>query len=130
MYISVHVLMSTSQPIPIPINPPTNVQAVLGSERAKISWQPPYLLAEQGRGAWQNWFYELEIKNDYSGETIHQIGISELTQSVFNLKEKSNYSIKATAYTSAGKSLWSKEFKGQTLRSETEIIFIFKITTC
>ncbi|XP_043482361.1 proto-oncogene tyrosine-protein kinase ROS isoform X2 [Leptopilina heterotoma] len=118
MYLSVHALMSTSQPIPVPVNPPTNVQAILGSERAKISWQAPYLLAEQGRGAWQNWMYELEIKDDFSGETIHQIGISDLTQSIFNLKEKSNYSIKAAAYSIAGKSPWSKEFKGQTLRDE------------
>lgn len=117
MYLSVHALMSASQPIPVPVNPPTNVQAILGSERAKVSWQAPYLLAEQGRGAWQNWMYELEIKDNSSGETIHQIGISDLTQSIFNLKEKSNYSIKAAAYTIAGKSPWSKEFKGQTLRS-------------
>nr|XP_034172666.1 proto-oncogene tyrosine-protein kinase ROS isoform X4 [Osmia lignaria] len=115
-FISVNVLMDASQPIPVPVNPPTGVQAVLGVERAKVSWQAPHLLGGQGKGAWQNWSYELEIKDESTGETIHQKDIAGSSHTVHNLREKSEYSIKAAAYTSAGRGPWSTEFRGRTLR--------------
>lgn len=108
--------MNASQPVPVPVNPPTGVQAVLGAERAKVSWQAPHLLGGQGKGAWQNWSYELEIKDESTGETIHQKGIPGSSHTVHNLRERSEYSIKAAAYTSAGRGPWSTEFRGRTLR--------------
>ncbi|XP_018353318.1 PREDICTED: proto-oncogene tyrosine-protein kinase ROS isoform X2 [Trachymyrmex septentrionalis] len=116
-FVSVTVLMNASQPVPVPVNPPTGVQAVLGAERAKVSWQAPHLLGGQGKGAWQNWSYELEIKDESTGETIHQKGIAGSSHTVHNLRERSEYSIKAAAYTSAGRGPWSTEFRGQTLRN-------------
>lgn len=115
-FVSVNVLMDASQPVPVPVNPPTGVQAVLGVERAKVSWQAPHLLGGQGKGAWQNWSYELEIKDESTGETIHQKDIASSSHTVHNLREKSEYSIKAAAYTSAGRGPWSTEFRGRTLR--------------
>ncbi|XP_006622853.1 proto-oncogene tyrosine-protein kinase ROS isoform X3 [Apis dorsata] len=115
-FVSVNVLMDASQPVPVPVNPPTGVQAVLGVERAKVSWQAPHLLGGQGKGAWQNWSYELEIKDESTGETIHQKDIAGSSYTVHNLREKSEYSIKAAAYTSAGRGPWSTEFRGRTLR--------------
>ncbi|XP_016769860.2 proto-oncogene tyrosine-protein kinase ROS isoform X5 [Apis mellifera] len=115
-FVSVNVLMNASQPVPVPVNPPTGVQAVLGVERAKVSWQAPHLLGGQGKGAWQNWSYELEIKDESTGETIHQKDIAGSSHTVHNLREKSEYSIKAAAYTSAGRGPWSTEFRGRTLR--------------
>ena len=47
-FVSVSVNLPTSQPMPIPVNPPTNVQAILGAELAKTSWQMPHLLGGQG----------------------------------------------------------------------------------
>ncbi|XP_071649102.1 proto-oncogene tyrosine-protein kinase ROS isoform X3 [Temnothorax longispinosus] len=116
-FVSVTVLMNASQPVPVPVNPPTGVQAVLGAERAKVSWQAPHLLGGQGKGAWQNWSYELEIKDESTGETIHQKGIAGSSHTVHNLRERSEYSIKAAAYTSAGRGPWSTEFRGRTLRN-------------
>ncbi|XP_076645581.1 receptor protein-tyrosine kinase sevenless isoform X2 [Halictus rubicundus] len=115
-FVSVNVLMDASQPVPVPVNPPTGVQAVLGVERAKVSWQAPHLLGGQGKGAWQNWSYELEIKDESTGETIHQKDIAGSSHTVHHLREKSEYSIKAAAYTSAGRGPWSTEFRGRTLR--------------
>ncbi|XP_011346152.2 proto-oncogene tyrosine-protein kinase ROS isoform X2 [Ooceraea biroi] len=115
-FISVSVLMNASQPIPVPVNPPTGVQAVLGAERAKVSWQAPHLLGGQGKGAWQNWSYELEIKDESTSETIHQKDVAGSSHTVHNLRERSEYSIKAAAYTSAGRGPWSTEFRGRTLR--------------
>ncbi|XP_076667958.1 receptor protein-tyrosine kinase sevenless isoform X2 [Andrena cerasifolii] len=115
-FVSVNVLMDASQPVPVPVNPPTGVQAVLGVERAKVSWQAPHLLGGQGKGAWQNWSYELEMKDESTGETIHQKDIAGSSHTVHNLREKSEYSIKAAAYTSAGRGPWSTEFRGRTLR--------------
>lgn len=108
--------MDANQPVPVPVNPPTGVQAVLGSERAKVSWQAPHLLGGQGKGAWQNWSYELEIKDESNGETVNQKMISGSSHTVHNLRERSEYSIKAAAYTSSGRGPWSTEFRGQTLK--------------
>ncbi|XP_015176489.1 PREDICTED: proto-oncogene tyrosine-protein kinase ROS isoform X2 [Polistes dominula] len=116
-FVSVNVLMDASQPVPVPVNPPTGVQAVLGAERAKVSWQVPHLLGGQGKGAWQNWSYELEIKDESTGETIRQNEIAGSSHTVYNLREKSKYSIKAAAYTTAGRGPWSTEFRGRTLRN-------------
>ncbi|XP_014482097.1 PREDICTED: proto-oncogene tyrosine-protein kinase ROS isoform X2 [Dinoponera quadriceps] len=127
--ISVNVLMNASQPVPIPVNPPTGVQAVLGAERAKVSWQAPHLLGGQGKGAWQNWSYELEIReessNYSSSQTIRQRDIVGSSHTVFNLRESSQYYIRVAAYTSAGRGPWSTEFRGRTLRdgSRTTILW-------
>jgi len=47
-FVSVSVNLPSSQPIPVPVNPPTNVQAILGPTLAKTSWQVPHLLGGQG----------------------------------------------------------------------------------
>lgn len=39
---------SASQPLPIPVNPPTTVQAIFGSNVARLRWLPPHLLGVQG----------------------------------------------------------------------------------
>ncbi|XP_025159700.1 proto-oncogene tyrosine-protein kinase ROS isoform X2 [Harpegnathos saltator] len=127
--ISVNVLMNASQPVPIPVNPPTGVQAVLGAERAKVSWQAPHLLGGQGKGAWQNWSYELEIReetsNYSSSQIIRQRDIVGSSHTVHNLRESSQYYIRVAAYTSAGRGPWSTEFRGRTLRngSRTSILW-------
>lgn len=113
---SVHVLMDASQPAPVPVNPPTGVQAVLGAKMAKVSWRAPYLLGGQGKGAWQNWSYELEIRDELTGDVIAQKDIAGSSHTVHKLRERSEYSIKAAAYTIAGRGPWSTEFRGRTLR--------------
>ncbi|KAK0161869.1 hypothetical protein PV327_008274 [Microctonus hyperodae] len=118
-FVSVNVLMDASQPVPVPVNPPTGVQAVLGAERAKVSWQAPHLLGGQGKGAWQNWSYELEIKDESTGDTVRQREIAGSSHTVYNLREKSEYIIKAAAYTDAGRGPWSTEFRGRTLKENS-----------
>lgn len=109
--------MNASQPVPYPKNPPREVQAVLGAERAKISWLAPYLGGGQGKGAWQNWSYKLLVEGQgFVNQTIDQTGITGLAYTVYNLRERSEYSIKVAAYTSDGESSWSAEFRGRTLR--------------
>lgn len=51
--IAVCINSSSSQPIPVPVNPPHNCQALLGSTKAKVSWQTPQLVGDQGKGAFK-----------------------------------------------------------------------------
>lgn len=51
--IAVCVNSTSSQPIPVPVNPPHNCQALLSSTRAKVSWQIPQLVGDQGKGAFK-----------------------------------------------------------------------------
>lgn len=39
----------SSQTFPVPVNPPTNFQAIFGHDIAKVSWDKPYRLAGQGK---------------------------------------------------------------------------------
>lgn len=60
------VKLRSAQSIPRPFNSPGSVQALLSVDRAKVSWRIPHLLGIQGRGAWQDWTYELEITEEDS----------------------------------------------------------------
>ncbi|XP_021913370.1 proto-oncogene tyrosine-protein kinase ROS isoform X3 [Zootermopsis nevadensis] len=115
-FVSVSVNLPTSQPIPIPVNPPTNVQAILGSKLAKTSWQVPHLLGGQGKGAWQNWSYELHITDETMGVTVYKKNVNTTSYTIQNLKANTEYVIKTAAYTSSGKGPWSSEFRGKTLK--------------
>ncbi|XP_069689840.1 proto-oncogene tyrosine-protein kinase ROS isoform X2 [Periplaneta americana] len=115
-FVSVSVNLPTSQPIPIPVNPPTNVQAILGAELAKTSWQMPHLLGGQGKGAWQNWSYELHIRDETTCLTIYRRDVNTTSYTIQNLKENTEYVIKTAAYTSSGRGPWSSEFRGKTLK--------------
>lgn len=69
-----------------------------------------------GKGAWQNWSYELHIEDELRNKTIFKQGINSSSCTIQNLIENTKYIIKTAAYTSAGKGPWSSEFKGKTLR--------------
>lgn len=57
--VAVCINSSSSQPIPVPVNPPHNCQALLGSTKAKVSWQTPQLVGDQGKGAFKVKVYYL-----------------------------------------------------------------------
>lgn len=117
-YVGVYIDLPSSQPIPVPVNPPIQVQAILGGRVAKISWQPPHIVGGQGKGAWQSWSYELQIKNEQTGEIITKRNINNSTYfTVDDLDEDTEYIIKSAAYTSSGNGPWSSEFKGRTLKT-------------
>lgn len=48
-YNKVLVNRLSAQPIPVPVNPPTSVQAIFGTNLAKITWKIPHLLGGQGK---------------------------------------------------------------------------------
>lgn len=114
-YKKVIINLQSSQPIPSPVNPPRNVQAIYGSNLAKTTWQPPHLLGIQGKGAWQNWSYEIAIKEANSQKFISYKNINTTSYKILGLKENTEYVIKAAAYTKSGKGPWSSEFRGFTL---------------
>ncbi|XP_045468365.1 proto-oncogene tyrosine-protein kinase ROS isoform X2 [Harmonia axyridis] len=123
-YHKVIVNLDSSQPIPIPVNPPRNLQAMFGNHFAKIDWDAPHLLDGQGRGAWQNWSYEISLKNTLTNEMtiIKEINGSSCT--VQSLAENSKYMIRTAAYTTYGRGPWSREFTGATLLNKKEEPFI------
>lgn len=112
------VKLPSAQPTPKPLNPSSNVQALLGIDRAKVSWRIPHLLGIQGRGAWQDWTYELEIIDEDHNDTKRiESQIKALHYTVSNLSPDTRYRFRVAAYTSAGYSPYSVEFRGQTLKS-------------
>lgn len=122
-FISVAINLPSCQPVPIPVNPPTAVQAILGPTLAKTSWQIPHLLGEQGKGAWQNWSYEIQIKDVTTSKTMSHKNINTTSYTIIGLKENTEYIIKAAAYTSSGTGPWSSEFRGRTLKKPLNLAF-------
>lgn len=124
----VRINVSSAQPVPTPVNPPTNLQALLNVRHGKVSWHIPHLLGKQGKGAWQEWHYELEITNedDNSVNTIGgQMDIRGTHYPVDHLQPNTNYKFRVAAYTSAGRGLWSTEFRCKTLKSSHDRYLIW-----
>ncbi|XP_055642898.1 proto-oncogene tyrosine-protein kinase ROS isoform X2 [Toxorhynchites rutilus septentrionalis] len=122
-YFSICVNLSSAQPIPIPVNPPRNVQALLTSTKIKIFWSVPHLLGIKGKGAWQEWMYKLELVEGKSGRTLEFPQIDGTTFSSVDgelLRPGQEYVIKAAAYTDAGRGPWSTEFHARTLKDAHE----------
>ncbi|XP_017769031.1 PREDICTED: proto-oncogene tyrosine-protein kinase ROS isoform X2 [Nicrophorus vespilloides] len=115
-YTKVLVNLSSSQPVPVPVNPPTSVQAIFGRDIAKTTWLPPHLLGAQGKGTWQNWSYEISIRDLRTQEIRRIRDINSTSYTIRNLREDTEYVIKCAAYTDFGKGPWSTEFVGRTLR--------------
>uniref|UniRef100_A0A1B0CKJ2 Fibronectin type-III domain-containing protein n=1 Tax=Lutzomyia longipalpis TaxID=7200 RepID=A0A1B0CKJ2_LUTLO len=114
-YLSICINLNSAQPIPIPVNPPSNIQALLSASKAKVSWRVPHLLGNQGKGTWQNWKYELEIMNETSKITYRDLKTAHVY--VGELRPNTMYIFRAAAYTKAGKGPWSTEFRAKTLNS-------------
>lgn len=47
-YVSIGVDLPSAQPVPLPVNPPTGLQAIVSSNHARATWNIPHLLGGQG----------------------------------------------------------------------------------
>ncbi|CAG9858272.1 unnamed protein product [Phyllotreta striolata] len=113
------------QPWPTPINPPTSVQAIFDRDIAKTRWQPPHLVGLQGKGAWQNWSYEISIREAANEEPVYYRNINTTSYTIPNLKENTEYILKVAAYTKSGRGPWSSDFRGITLNSTESPVLLW-----
>ncbi|XP_014249043.1 proto-oncogene tyrosine-protein kinase ROS [Cimex lectularius] len=117
-YVSIGVDLPSAQPVPAPVNPPTGLQAVMGAKFVRATWNIPHLLGGQGKGAWQNWSYQLSIEDLSTGETSLLRHINSTSAMVQGLMPGRQYFLKTAAATSSGVGPWSGAFTGTTLTSE------------
>ena len=75
-----------------------------------------FISIPSGKGAWQNWSYELHITDEAMGITVYKKNVNATSYTIQNLKANTEYVIKAAAYTSSGRGPWSSEFRGKTLK--------------
>uniref|UniRef100_A0A182VVI6 Tyrosine-protein kinase receptor n=1 Tax=Anopheles minimus TaxID=112268 RepID=A0A182VVI6_9DIPT len=121
-YFSISVNLTAEQPIPVPVNPPRNLQALASPDKLKVSWDVPYLLGVKGRGAWQAWSYQVEV-SDETGSVLHVAtvnGTSYACDIAGRLLSNQVYTVRAAAFTAAGLGPWSREFRVRTLRPESQ----------
>nr|CAD7258653.1 unnamed protein product [Timema shepardi] len=135
-FVSIAVELPSAQPVPVPVNPPIGVQAIMGPELAKISWQVPHLLGHQGKGAWQNWSYQVEVIEESTGKGAwqnwsYQVEVIEestgqsfscghtntTSYTAYHLRPGTSYLIRCYACTTGGLCPPSSEFRGKTLRA-------------
>ncbi|CAH0553544.1 unnamed protein product [Brassicogethes aeneus] len=128
-YKKIFINQPSSQPTPVPVNPPSNVEAIFGCNLAKIKWQAPHLVGHQSlRGAWQNWTYEVSVTDVVRNSTQIIKNIMTTSYTIRNLQENTEYTINVTAYTSFGKSPASREFRGITLSESKKSMILWSAT--
>ncbi|KAH9520631.1 hypothetical protein DERF_004331, partial [Dermatophagoides farinae] len=116
--ISLAIMDQQSQPIPVPLTPVEAVEAVFLDTSARISWQKPALFGTSGRGAWQQWRYEVAIQESDNPQVVHTAKVNNITQcDAVELQPDTGYEIRVRAFTSAGNGAWSNKFVGRTLPS-------------
>ncbi|XP_035788952.1 protein sevenless-like isoform X2 [Anopheles albimanus] len=125
-YFSINVNLTSEQPIPVPVNPPRNVQALVSPERIKIAWDAPFLLGMKGRGAWQAWHYRVEVRDERNGTLVLLVpaignGSTSYATGLTNLLAPNRvYTVRVAAHTVAGVGPWSHEFRVRTLRAHQQ----------
>ncbi|XP_050074144.1 protein sevenless [Anopheles maculipalpis] len=122
-YFSISVNLTAEQPIPIPVNPPRNLQALASPDKLKVSWDVPYLLGVKGRGAWQSWSYRVEVKDEQLESVLHVATVNATSYAcdiAGRLLPNRVYTVRAAAFTAAGRGPWSREFRVRTLRPESQ----------
>lgn len=124
--ISVCVKRKSAQPIPIPVNPPSQLQALLSGKNGKISWIVPHSLKFQGKGAYQEWLYELQTTNEKT-KIVSNKTIKATSVIIDNLQVNTNYTFRVAAFTegSISKGPWCTEFRAKTLKSNHERYLIW-----
>jgi Fibronectin type III domain. len=75
-----------------------------------------FISIPSGKGAWQNWSYELHVRDEAVGITLYKKNVNATSYTIQNLEANTEYVIKAAAYTSSGRGPWSSEFRGKTLK--------------
>ncbi|XP_029434573.1 proto-oncogene tyrosine-protein kinase ROS isoform X2 [Rhinatrema bivittatum] len=106
----------SSQPLPVPLLPPAEVQVLLGASSALVTWGKPLLGYGLGPRAWQEWLYDLLVVDSH-GKVLHE-GISTTHYRVTNLSSCAAYAFKVRATSRGGKGPWSAEVQGSTIKSD------------
>lgn len=115
------------QPQPRPLDMPENIQIILGSNMAKISWSPPSLKPYQSQQVCQYqklWEYELEIMDVSSSNAFNIRNIKSTHFQIEKLQANNLYNIKVRATLAYDKALvgeaavvsngqWSKDIKAR-----------------
>ncbi|KAH3739489.1 hypothetical protein DPMN_046141, partial [Dreissena polymorpha] len=105
-----------SQPVPVPLSPPRDVQVLFTSNQAYVTWQVTQKLNYQGQGAFNQWNYEVAVLNK-QGNVIQSIEASKgLSLNVPDLYPNTDYRVKVRAKSRAGNGPWSATFLGKTLK--------------
>ena len=108
-----------NQPIPIPLTPVRNLQALFATQSVHITWDPPSSFAKKGRGAWQDWLYHLQIENlDNGASVLYKNDIKNTTIDLEDLHPNTTYSIRIRPFSNnndENEMLTSSTFIGRTL---------------
>jgi len=108
-----------NQPIPIPLTPVRNLQALFSTKSVHIKWDAPSSFAQKGRGAWQNWFYHLQIENlDNGASVLYKNDIKNTSIDFEDLHQNTTYSIRIRPFSNNNvdnEIITSSTFIGRTL---------------
>lgn len=114
-YHGLDVFYPTTQPIPTPAFPPSDLQVLFTENTADITWTRPVSVPGKGADAWEEWLYEVTITNLATGETTTQDSVQQVSVLADNLTLSTEYSVRVRAYSTGGFGPASDLFSGTTL---------------
>ncbi|XP_060592485.1 proto-oncogene tyrosine-protein kinase ROS-like isoform X2 [Ruditapes philippinarum] len=107
-----------SQPVPVPLNAPGDVQVLFTAYKAIVEWTAPEKLIFQGEGAYSQWLYDVSILQDDGSKNEIQETSQKKKFVVSNLEPDTIFQVKVRAKSSSGAGPWSTVFHGRTLKAE------------
>ncbi|XP_052809891.1 proto-oncogene tyrosine-protein kinase ROS-like isoform X2 [Mya arenaria] len=107
----------TSQPVPVPLSPPRQLEVLFTSTSARVTWHKPARTSYQGEGAFSSWSYEVEVVL-VSGLNTQLHVTSGLHQHVTGLLSDAQYRVRVRAKSRGGRGPWSDSFMGSTLQPD------------
>ncbi|GAB1609056.1 proto-oncogene tyrosine-protein kinase ROS-like isoform X2, partial, partial [Argonauta hians] len=105
---------SSAQPMPVPTNPPSNLEVLFSDTSAFIRWDKPEKIIYQGNGSWSGWKYEMTVQEEGSLEMTTS-GLEQFSLTIHDLKPSTKYIIKMRAYIGNRYGPWTDRFIGRTL---------------
>ncbi|KAL4233201.1 hypothetical protein ACF0H5_007885 [Mactra antiquata] len=119
-FASFNLYHQNSQPVPVPLNPPEAVQVLFTAYKAIIDWKQPKMMSFQGQGAFNNWQYEILIKEKHSSNYEMHDASKEMKLEVTTLQPDTEYEVMVRAKSRSGYGPWSSTFHGKTLRKDLD----------
>ena len=113
----------------MPVNPVEQLEVLLSSSQASISWQAPYLGYSEGCAAFTSWKYRVNIQEVLTNNSMieENIVVTRLRMGATTpMKASTLYQIQVMAYSPAGNGPWSLTWSGKTLanaRREPEVFW-------
>ncbi|KAI1287026.1 Vascular endothelial growth factor receptor kdr-like [Halotydeus destructor] len=119
--VSLRVRHNDTQKFPNPLRRVQDMKSLFTIDHAMIVWSAPPLVHGRSHGSWQNWEYEISIRENKTGSVEHISRINDTRAEIKDLEPDTSYVLKVRAVSPGGKGEWSEPLVNRTFKEETPL---------